>query len=305
MRDRNHHFERVDRVIDYIGSHPDARLSLARLARLACFSPYHFHRIFQAITGETLNGHVRRVRLERAALLLRSSPRKRITDVALQVGFAGVAEFSRAFKNHFGLNATAWDRLAPLENSKIGKAPGTLPNYTREELQQWKTAANIRVRVHTQQPLAYAYIRTYNPYGNTRLMDVYHSLMAWLRQRGTSPAGVTIIGMSMDDPTITPAEKCRYDLGAAFPPAQAPARRECTAHSLSLRDLESGPLASIHCVGDIGQVARAWHYLYKVWLPASRYEPAHQPAMEMFVKLPEEIGWTTFDLLACLPVVLP
>src|SRR5947209_8378562 len=111
--------ERVNRVIDYVGEHLDGDLSLARLSRVGCFSPFHFHRIFHAMTGETLNSHVRRVRLERAALLMKTAPRKRITDVALEAGFAGAAEFSRAFRGHFGRAPSAWDRRSPLEKSKI------------------------------------------------------------------------------------------------------------------------------------------------------------------------------------------
>ena len=91
MRRNNQYHERVNRVLDYIGEHLDGELSLTRLSQVACFSPFHFHRIFQAVTGETLNSHVRRVRLERAALLMKASPRKRITDVAIEAGFAGSA----------------------------------------------------------------------------------------------------------------------------------------------------------------------------------------------------------------------
>src|SRR5882724_10752647 len=126
MRHVSQHQERVNRVLDYVGQHLDQELSLAKLAQVGCFSPYHFHRIFQAATGETLNNHVRRVRLERAATLLKASPRKRITDVALETGFAGTAEFSRAFKSHFGKTASSWDRRSPLEKSKICKAPDML-----------------------------------------------------------------------------------------------------------------------------------------------------------------------------------
>src|SRR5689334_25409711 len=121
MRRNQHYQDRVNRVLDYIGEHLDGELSLARLSGIACFSPFHFHRIFQAITGETLNTHVRRVRLERAALLMKTAPRKRITDVAIEAGFAGIAEFSRAFRNQYGKAPSAWDRRGPLEKSKICK----------------------------------------------------------------------------------------------------------------------------------------------------------------------------------------
>src|SRR6266436_152113 len=110
VRRNDHYHDRVNRVLDYIGEHLDGELSLTRLSGIACFSPFHFHRIFQSVTGETLNSHVRRVRLERAAVLMKASPQKRVTDIALETGFGGTAEFSRAFKNQFGKTASSWDR---------------------------------------------------------------------------------------------------------------------------------------------------------------------------------------------------
>jgi AraC family transcriptional regulator len=324
MRRNQHYQVRVNRVMDYIAEHLDGELSLSRLSRIGCFSPFHFHRIFQGITGETLNSHVRRVRLERAALLMKTSPRKRITEVALETGFAGTAEFSRAFKNHFDRTASSWDRGSPLEKSKICQAPETLSFHTVEELHRWKAAAkDVRVRVHRCGAFRYVYSRTYEPYGNTRLVDSYHALTAWLAKRRTDIRDVVFIGMSLDDPSITPSENCRYDLGIAFmrqaggmlseivrsrgraaaPLVSLPAQAECDAAGLSFRDFEPQQMAAFHCTGDLGHVERAWHYLYRIWLPAGAFEPADLPAMEMFVRLPEEIGWETFDLQTCIPVV--
>jgi AraC family transcriptional regulator len=324
MRRNQHYHDRVNRVLDYITENLGGELSLARLSGIACFSPFHFHRIFQGVTGETLNGHVRRVRLERAAVLLKASPRKRITDVAFETGFAGTAEFSRAFKNHFDRTASSWDRQSPLEKSKICKAPELLSFHTVEELRRWKAAAkSVRVRVHRLSAFRYVYNRIYQPYGNTRLVDSYHALTAWLAGRRTDIRDVVVMGMSLDDPSITPSENCRYDLGIAFPRQRGgmlgeiirsrgrapvplvslPAQPECEGAGLSIRDFESQQIVAFHCVGDLGHVDRAWHYLYRIWLPSGAFEPADLPAMEMFVRLPEEIGWETFDLQTCIPVV--
>src|SRR5438552_14324158 len=163
MRQNSHYHDRVNRVLGYVGEHLDGERSLTRLSQVGCFSPFHFHRIFQTVTGETLNSHVRRVRLERAALLMKSSPRKRITDVAIEAGFAGTAEFSRAFKNHFDKAPSSWDRRSPLEKSKICKAPETLSFYPVEELESWKAAANVRVRLGRFSAFRYVYIRIFAP----------------------------------------------------------------------------------------------------------------------------------------------
>lgn len=315
--------ERVNRVIDYISGHLDEELTLARLSQVGCFSPFHFHRIFQDVTGATLNSHVRRVRLERAASLMKASHAKRITDVALEVGFAGTAEFSRAFKQHFGLAPSAWDRRSGLEKSKISQAPESHPAYTREELERWQGEIGQEVGLQGLGTFRYAYIRTFNPYSNMRLVASYHALMAWLSDRGTDVRDIVVIGMSLDDPAITPPEKCSYDMGVAFPDRESvgllreilrsrgreaivqPSREECAHRQLSVRDFEPLRVAGFHCDGDLGLVDRAWQYLYRVWLPSSSFDPADVPAMEVFVRLPEEIGWETFDLYTCLPVVRP
>jgi DNA gyrase inhibitor GyrI len=192
-----------------------------------------------------------------------------------------------------------------------------------EDLESWRAAAEVKVSVRPFGAFHYVYLRIFEPYAGTRLVDAYHSLIAWLARRGTDVRDVVFIGMSLDDPSITPPQNCRYDLGIAFPdqlPAASllgqifrargrtrsgpavPGLAECRRDGLTLRDLEPPHTAAIHCRGDLGQVDRAWQYLYRVWLPATDFEPADLPAMEVFVRLPEEIGWETFDLQACLPV---
>jgi AraC family transcriptional regulator len=324
MMNKSYYEERVNRVLDYVTQHLDGDLSLNQLAGVSNFSAFHFHRIFHGITGETLNSFVRRARLERAAQLMKAAPARRITDIALEVGFPGLAEFSRAFKAHFGINASSWDRREPLEKSKICKAPDGLMLYTLEELKRRKEAEGLHVRTGRLDRCRYVYIRTFNPYGNERLIGVYHSLMNWLAERQTDLNEVVIIGMSQDDPAITPSEKCRYDMGAAFPEDAEdegivgeiirsrrrsgrrllmPNRAECEPLGLTARDFEAETIAMIHCVGDLSVVSYAWQYLFRIWLPASGYQPANMPAFEVFARTPEEIGWETFDLYACLPIV--
>lgn len=318
----NHYQDRVNRVLDYVTEHLDGDLSLTRLARVSNFSPFHFHRLFHGVTGETLNSYVRRARLEKAAQLMRASPKRRITDVALDVGFAGSSEFSRAFKSHFGRSASSWDRRSPLEKSKICKAPDSIVLYPLDELESRRKAAGLRVRITKVEKCRFVYVRTFDPYQNERLIGVYHSLVDWLAARQTDLSDVVIIGMSQDDLAITPPEKYRYDMGVAFaegskgglvgeilklrkrpgPRVAIPKRPECESFGFTFRDFEAETIAAIHCVGDISVVAYAWQYLFRIWLPESGYQPANMPAFEVFARTPEEIGWTTFDLHACLPI---
>lgn len=72
MRAHRQEYERrINDVIDYISAHRGEDLRLDRLAAIAAFSPFHFHRVFKAVTGETIADFVQRLRLERAARALR------------------------------------------------------------------------------------------------------------------------------------------------------------------------------------------------------------------------------------------
>src|SRR5689334_15799884 len=99
---------RVNRVIDYIQEHRAEELSLEVLAQVAAFSPYHFHRIFKAMTGENLKELVQRLRLEWAASMLLNRPEREVLDIALDSGFGSASAFARAFKDRFGMTATEW-----------------------------------------------------------------------------------------------------------------------------------------------------------------------------------------------------
>ena len=59
--------ERMERVTAYVFDHLDDDLDLDKLAEIACLSPYHWHRIYHAMKGETITATVRRLRLHRAS----------------------------------------------------------------------------------------------------------------------------------------------------------------------------------------------------------------------------------------------
>jgi len=105
---RREYEKRVNAVIDYLRERLAEDLSLRTLARVAAFSPFHFHRVFRAITGETLFGFIQRLRVEKAATALIIHPDESVLAVALDHGFASSATFARSFKAHFGMSATAW-----------------------------------------------------------------------------------------------------------------------------------------------------------------------------------------------------
>ncbi|MBX2849016.1 MAG: AraC family transcriptional regulator [Acidiferrobacterales bacterium] len=93
--------QRLTNVIDYIHANFDSDLDVNTLAEVALMSPYHFHRIYRELAQETVNGTVRRLRLQRAAAeLIRSN--LSLTEIAKLVSYGSLEAFSRAFTKQFG-----------------------------------------------------------------------------------------------------------------------------------------------------------------------------------------------------------
>ena len=112
--------QRINRVIDYLSENLDRQVKLEELAKVACFSEFHFHRIFRAVSGETLNNFTNRLRLEKAARLLRYSDQS-LTDIALDCGFSSSATFSRAFRSGYDTSPSWFRKSGEIKKSKICK----------------------------------------------------------------------------------------------------------------------------------------------------------------------------------------
>jgi AraC family transcriptional regulator len=89
----------------------DANLSLDELASRAGWSPFHLHRAFTRMVGETPKQYTLRLRLEGAAARLLAGDDS-IVDVALAAGFSSHAVFTRAFRRYFGRTPAGYRAMA-------------------------------------------------------------------------------------------------------------------------------------------------------------------------------------------------
>jgi AraC family transcriptional regulator len=112
----------IEKVLQYIEHHFDSELSLQILSKVAGFSPYHFHRIFHAISGKSLHQYILERRLNYCAnkLLYEKCD---ITKIALDYGFATPSSFAKNFKEQFGCTPTQYketkERRYPITFAKI------------------------------------------------------------------------------------------------------------------------------------------------------------------------------------------
>src|SRR3984893_13583193 len=209
LESRSEYVARMHRVLEHIDRELDQPLELEALARVANFSPFHFHRLFTAWMGETLGDYVRRRRLELAAQRLVSQPRLPVLQVALSVGFGSTEAFARAFKIRFGSTPSAWreSQLSKRDQLKSNRdqAPAKLPGND----------GSMKVSIVDRQPTRVAYLRHVGPYGKP-VSDFWITQVApWMETNGLY--GRPRYGISLDDPGITAPEKLRYDAAVEVP----------------------------------------------------------------------------------------
>ncbi|MGN0498123.1 MAG: helix-turn-helix domain-containing protein [Acutalibacteraceae bacterium] len=99
----------VQRMQDYIEKHLDEEMNMAELARVSLYSPWHSYRLFREHTGLTVSEYIRRLRLSKSALRLKSGT-VRVTQIAYDLGFGSVDGYQRAFRREFGCNPAEYAR---------------------------------------------------------------------------------------------------------------------------------------------------------------------------------------------------
>ena len=294
MSNASHEYtRRIDRVIDYLRDHLDKPLKLEDLARVACFSEYHFHRVFGAMTGETLNDFTNRLRLEKAARLLRYSEQS-LTDIALDCGFSSSATFSRAFRTGYDTSPSQFRKSAEIKKSKICKELFSGREYLLPMSAEEKRAA-FPVRLIDIPERQVAYIRVTNAFELDRVLAATKTMIEWAKSQDIFSQGI-LFGMSVDDPHVTPKHLYRYEvcLASSFP-------FECM-EGMSKLKMPAMRYAATRVSGDIRKVATATDYLFRGWLINSDYEPEHAPGLEIFLDKENAMDWSHFELELCIPV---
>jgi AraC family transcriptional regulator len=290
------YIERIDRVTDHLRAHLDRPVKLKELAQVACLSEFHFHRIFGAVAGETLNNFTTRLRLEKAARLLRYSTQS-LTDIALQCGFSSSATFSRAFRAGYGASPSEFRKSGRIKKSKIRKALHSQDEYGLPMSAAEKKAA-FPVHLVDIPAREVAYIRVNNAFEMPKVLAALNRMIEWAKSESIFSRG-TLFGMTTDDPHVTPKHLYRYEICFASP---SPFR---LAPGMSKLKMPAMCYAVVKVSGDLHKIATAWDYLYRDWLIHSPFEPEHAPALEVFLDKENASDWSHCDLDLCLPVRKP
>jgi AraC family transcriptional regulator len=266
-------------AIRYIVEHLDDPLDPRQVADWIGLSPFHFHRVFQGLLGESVTELGRRLRLERAAVQLQTTSRS-ITEVAFDAGYATHEAFIKAFRGAFA--------CTPSEMRAHSKYPGWLPTPNG---------------VHFSQPFEFRFVPSHGETNMTvELRDLeprtalciahkgpYYMIGQTFGQLGEFMASSPIsfghgVALFYDDPDSTPADQLRSDAGAFVPDGTT-----SDDPRVHLVQVQGGSYSVTTYVGSYDGLPAAWGEFSKCELPEG-YTYRNTPPFEIYLKMGAEPG---------------
>lgn len=265
--------ERINRIIKAIIRNPGDEWSTQSLADLAGISAFHFHRIFRALTGETMFAFLQRRRLLRAMELMREDSFT-LTEIALECGFDSGSSLSRAFRKQLHCSPTQYRKqrsspLLPPARPRQSKKDRILVEVRKAPA---RTAVVVERKGMIEQNFNHAATAAFGV-----LIGEIQRVNGWQFMRET-------IGMCPDEASLVPDAEARYQAGflceGKLPVMNDEVRRV---------KIPTGKWAvSLH-QGSYETLWQSWNRLYRDWLPASGYALRDTAPFEIYLNSKKQV----------------
>ena len=273
--------KRINTVFQYIDDNLDKELSLETIAKIALYSPFHFHRVFKMITNETLNNYITRRRIEKAAALLLHKKELTISDLVTQFGFSSISAFTRAFKNYYGESPTSFRKSNSQKFSKISQIDSKNSqidtNYDTYicnimNLKKWTLMqANIEIKEIQEQDVAFV-----TQIGVEGLETAFSKIIRWATPRNIlDNPNLKMIRVFHDSFKITAPEKVRMSIGITL---NQPIKVE---GEIGITKIEKGKYIVGHYEIKPNDFEKAWTGLF-IWMNENGYKKAAKNPFEIY-----------------------
>jgi AraC family transcriptional regulator len=294
---RSFYADVVQRVIDRITSDLDAALDLETLAQSASLSPFHFHRVFRGMVGETPLELTRRLRMERAAWSLVHTARA-VTLIAFDAGYETHEAFTRAFRACYGMSPSGFRQRG---HSRIELAAVCGVHYDARAHAQLFTPCDtggktMHVEIKDMPARRLGTVRHIGPYNQVN--TAFERLGAIAGPAGLfGHPGAAMLALYHDDPEATPPEKLRSDAGITVPDGVA------LPSGLAEQRVAAGKYACTMHVGPYDRLPDAWARLMGEWLPASAHRLGPGASYEIYLNNPTNTPKEKLETEICIPLV--
>ena len=145
-----------------------------------------------------------------------------------------------------------------------------------------------------------AYVRVMDGFNSQKIKPAFQKVLTWAKARDLLGPDTLVIGVSLDNPEVTPANKCRYDACITVP-SDTKAEGEVGIYAIA-----AGKYAVYRTEGNYthinAELGQAWNALMGDWFPDSGYQPDDRPCFEIYRETEEEMAADKYIVDICEPV---
>ena len=277
--------EVINRAITYIMEHIGEDITVEDVADYCHFSKYYFNRLFRKETGESVYAFIKRVKMEQSAFRLKVERGKSVTDICNDYGYSS-SNYSSAFKLHHHMSP------ADFRKSIAKRSLEKNPNW---EMYSDKMTAALMSYEECDSHIS---IETFMDFHviYERHKGNYHDLQAdWCafteKYREYETEKTLFLESTYDDPTITDADGCLYDICMTV-------EENCTLENT--RVMEGGRYVVYHFAGYVWDIFPVHQALLNVWFPRSGYEIDKRYGFDIYRAVNGETMYMEIDI--CIPI---
>lgn len=280
-KSKSEYQHRINKVQDYIEAHAFESFTLEELAQIAGFSKYHFHRIFKAMTHESLSQYVHRFKLEKSALLLGQRDDMSITDIAYHLGFTDSAVFSRSFKQMYKISPTDYRK----HYRKNCKDQYNISRYNQSvsdmEKNKHKERIEGQVEILNIEKMRVAYVRFTGNYGElaNQFPVLLKQLFAAAQKQNLLDEKTRVLSIYHDHPEFTEPDSFKTSIAITI----AKEAKVDESSGLGVMELPAGQYLVGHFYIEQHLYSAIWDYIYEEWLTTSGYVPSDSCPFEMYM----------------------
>ncbi|ADO57287.1 AraC family transcriptional regulator [Paenibacillus polymyxa] len=266
------YFKRIQCAIEFIELNLREDLKIAEVASQAYFSAFHFQRVFQAISGFTVQQYIRRRRLSEAAKRLKQSNQK-VLDIAIEYQYNSQEAFTRAFEKSFGITPGKY-RNCDIELS--GQSKINFLDYQKNATEELEVNKPVILQLETTKIVGYEYKTNLNNEQH------YKEIPGFYEHFGAHEYFMCIPNKIA--PGMSYGIACRFEDNGAFSfvvGEEVEKESKELAEGFINMEIPAGKYAEFDASGSNGRVQNIRDFIYGTWLPNSNFERREGPDFEI------------------------
>ncbi|MDU1892901.1 MAG: GyrI-like domain-containing protein [Dysgonomonas sp.] len=255
------HYEIINKVKVYIDHNLQKDIQTEELCEIANLSLYHFRRVFRNITGENIGSYIQRIRLESIAHQLVSTHLS-INDIVRHSHYLTKHSLAKAFRKHFGMSMSAY--RAKYNDVTVKE----IDLLFQPEIKKMDTQKAICY------PVEQAFCK------KEEYLAIWEKIIHYKNKHIKQQDAIQFISISLDNPSITSSEYCRFYLGILTSEGNKPRGK------FSLQEIPAGLYAVFSHKGNYNSLPELYQTIYEKWLPRSGYIQRNTMSFEIYLNSP-------------------